>query len=390
MKPSVYLDLENAGRVSEGVLEAMVPYFRQRGYGHTGMTHAPGWEAYSTFVKSGETIADALGLASADSLHFTYDTTGANNLALRGTVSASGKRGKILISSIEPLSVTHVADLLEKEGCEVVRIPVDRQGYVDVQHLSENLHRDTFLVSISWVNAEVGTIQPMERILSAIREKAPDALIHSDLSDAFGKLPVRPAEAGVDLATVSSTKLLGPPGIAGLYVRPGVKIRPLLEGSYSTQPLWPGDENIPALAGFAKAVEESFQHFENTVQYITALRDRMIRGLLQLPGTLLNGPEENRVCDNVNISFLDVEGEALTVELSDRGVYLSSGSACSRKILQPSHVLMAMGCCYEEAHGSLLMKLHRDVTEADVDHVLEQFPEAVRRLRSISGSHKEV
>jgi cysteine desulfurase len=211
------------------------------------------------------------------------------------------------------------------------------------------------------VNHEIGTIQPIREIAEIVRDKNPNAIIHTDASDAYGKIPFKVRESGVDMATISSYKILGPRGVGALYVREGVNIERILEGQIGTQKLWPGVENTPLIVGFAKASELMFEKFEENVQHMRRLRDKLIEGITAtIPEVRLNGPRgEKRAPDNVNISFLRCEGEALTIELSLNGVYVSSGSACTRRLLQPSHVLVAIGRRFEEAHGSILMKVTR-------------------------------
>ncbi|HPR64367.1 MAG TPA: aminotransferase class V-fold PLP-dependent enzyme [Thermoanaerobaculia bacterium] len=390
MERRVFLDVENGYYVAEDVVQAMLPYFNREGYGHTGMTHAPGWEAYQVLQESGTIISNALGFPTADGLHFPHDTTEANNLAILGsTRNRKGSARGVVVSQVEPLSVLHCAERLSREGFSLHKIKVDSDGTIDLDRLKDAVNEETMIISIAMVNAETGTIQPMKEIIRLIRDRSPEALIHSDLSDAFGKIPLRLPDLDLDMATFSSTKLLGPRGVAGLWVKQRKNVNALLEGAYSTQPLWPGDENIPAIAGFAAAVKAHFFDFDHTLERLNAMRDRLMNELLTLPDSLLNGPRTSRASDNVNISFLHAEGEALTVDLADRGIYVSSGSACSRKILQPSHVLMAMGRKFEEAHGSILMKVHRCLTDEDVDHILESFPLSLIRLRTISGAYRE-
>ncbi|MEM3580713.1 MAG: aminotransferase class V-fold PLP-dependent enzyme, partial [Candidatus Bathyarchaeia archaeon] len=211
---------------------------------------------------------------------------------------------------------------------------------------------------------------------------------HTDASDAYGKIQFNVQDLGVDMTTISSYKILGPRGIGALYVREGINIERILEGQIGTQKLWPGVENTPLIVGFTKASELAFQNFEENVRHMRRLRDKLISGIFEkITDVRLNGPRgEKRAPDNANISFLRCEGEALTIELSLNGVYVSSGSACTRRLLQPSHVLTAIGRKFEEAHGSILMKVTRYHTEEDIDYVLEVFPKAVERLRGITGT----
>ncbi|MEM0095073.1 MAG: cysteine desulfurase family protein [Candidatus Bathyarchaeia archaeon] len=389
LKHEVYLDIENSSFVAPEVVEAMLPYFNKRAYGNPTLTHKPGWEAFEAIMESAQKIAGYLGCKSLEEVNFTPGETEANNLALLGVVSQMRvKRGKIVISEIEPLSVVHVAEMLSKQGFSVFKVPVDGEGFVNLEKLKEVVDSETVLASFSMVNHEIGTIQPIKEIAEIVKDKNPNAIVHTDASDAYGKIPFKVQSLNVDMATISSYKILGPRGIGALYVKEGVNIERILEGQIGTQKLWPGVENTPLIVGFARASELVFERFEENVSHMRRLRDKLINGIIsQIHDVKLNGPKgEKRAPDNVNISFLRCEGEALTIELSLNGVYVSSGSACTRRLLQPSHVLTAIGRRFEEAHGSILMKVTRLHTEADIDYVLEVLPKAVERLRGITGS----
>lgn len=389
LKREVYLDTENSSVVPKEVVDAMLPYFNQRAYGNPTLTHKPGWEAFETIMESSQKIAAFLGCKALEDVNFTPGETEANNLALTGTVFSMKDKGKkIVISEIEPLSVLHVVDLLQKHGFTVAKIPVNNEGFINLEKLREAVDKETILVSLSAVNHEIGTIEPIKEALEIVKDKNPDAVFHTDCSDAYGKIPFNVQNLDVDLATISSYKILGPRGIGALYVKQGVTLEKILEGQYGTQKLWPGVENTPLIVGFEKASELAFHNFEDNVNYMRRLRDKLVNGIIgNMLDVRLNGPEGNkRAPDNVNISFLRCEGEALTIELSLKGVYVSSGSACSRRLLQPSHVLIAIGRKFVEAHGSILMKVTRYHTEEDIDYVLEVIQKAVERIREIVGS----
>ncbi|MBE0519886.1 cysteine desulfurase [Candidatus Bathyarchaeota archaeon] len=389
LKHEVYLDIENSSIVPKEVVDAMLPYFNQHAYGNPTLTHKPGWEAFETIMESSQKIATSLGCKTLEEVNFTPGETEANNLALIGTAFSMKDKGKkIVISEIEPLSVLHVADLLNKHGFTIVKIPVDGEGFINLEKLRDAVDKETILVSVSTVNHEIGTIEPVKEALEIVKDKNCEMIFHTDASDAYGKIPFNTRDLDVDLATVSSYKILGPRGIGALYVKEGVSINRILEGQIGTQKLWPGVENTPSIVGFAKACELAFHNFEENVNHMRRLRDKLIDGVIgKMSDVRLNGPEGNkRAPDNVNISFLRCEGEALTIELSLNGVYVSSGSACTRRLLQPSHVLVAIGRKFVEAHGSILMKVTRYHTEEDIDYVLEVIPKAVKRIRGIVGS----
>ena len=238
------------------------------------------------------------------------------------------------------------------------------------------------------MNNEIGTVQPIKEAVDIVKAKNPQALFHTDASDAYGRVPFNVQDLNVDLATLSSYKILGPRGMGAMYLREGVNIERILEGQIGTQKLWPGVENTPLIVGFTKASELAFQNFEANTAKMRMLRDKLVDGFFaELDDLRFNGPRgDKRSPDNANISVLRAEGEALTIELSLKGVYVSSGSACSRRLLQPSHVLVAIGRSFSEAHGSILMKTTRYLTEEDIAYVLEVLPSAVNRIRGIVGS----
>ncbi|NIU84325.1 MAG: aminotransferase class V-fold PLP-dependent enzyme [Candidatus Thorarchaeota archaeon] len=389
----VYLDLENSSPLPREIVKAMVPYFSEKAYGNPTVTHKPGWMAYEAIQKASQQIAGYVGAGSVEEINFTPGETETNNLALIGSALANKKKGhKIVTSEIEPLSIIFSSKILEKCGFKVEKVPVDEEGLVNLEKLVDAVDEETLLVSIMSVNHEIGTVEPIREAVEAVKEKNPTVLFHTDASDAYGRVPLDVDELGIDLMTLSSYKILGPRGVGALYVREGVEIERLLEGQVGTQKLWPGVENVPLIIGFSKASELAFKSFEENISRMKGFRDRLMDEILdRIPETLLNGPRgEKRVADSLNVSFLQCEGESLTIELSLKGVYVSSGSACTRLILQPSHVLTAIGREFEKAHGSILMKVTRYHTEEDIEYVLKMFPKAVRRLRGISPIRRGV
>jgi cysteine desulfurase len=389
LKREVYLDIENSSAVPTDVVDAMLPYYNRLAYGNPTLTHKPGWEAFETIMESSQKIASFLKCKSAEEVNFTPGETEANNLAIMGTALAIREKArKIVVSEVEPINVLQVVEMLQKNGFTTTKIPVDAQGFFNLDRLGEAIDHETALVSLSTVNHEIGTVQPIKEAVEIVSDKNKEAVFHTDASDAYGKIPFDVRDLGVDLATVSSYKILGPRGIGCLYVKEGVELERILEGQIGTQRLWPGVENTPLIVGFTRASELIFQDFEETVGRIKKLRDKLVDGIRsRIADVELNGPVgAKRAPDNANISFLRCEGEALTIELSLSGVYVSSGSACSRRLLQPSHVLVAIGRKFDQAHGSLLMKVSRVHTEEDINYALEVIPKAVDRIRGITGS----
>ena len=388
----VYLDLENSSPIFPEVVKEMLPYFCEKAYGNPTLTHKQGWEAYQTILDVAEKTAKYLGASSPEEINFVGSEVEANNIALVGVaLHYKGRGKKIVISNSEPVTIDLISDFLGKEGFKVVKVPVDDEGFIKEDELLKNIDKETILVSLATVNPEIGTIQPIKEIVEKVKEKNSETVFHTDASDAYGRIDFNVKNLGVDLATISSYKIQGPRGVSVLYVKEGIKVSRLFEGPIGFQQFWLGVENTPLIVGFGKASEICFQNFFEDVQRMKSLRDRLINGILEsVDKTILNGPRgDKRAPDNVNISFLRCEGEALTIELSLRGVYVSGGSACTRRMLQPSHILMAIGRKHEEAHGSILMKISRRHTVEDIDYVLEQIPKAVNRLRSLSPNMGE-
>jgi cysteine desulfurase len=384
-KREVYLDAENSGPIFPEALEAMRDAYLGNGKGHPAITHRIGWETYELLYQSSMIIADALH-CKPEEIVYTHSGTEANNLAITGLAGSGGTRKKIVISAIEHLSVIFPAEQLKAQGFSVVKVPVDRDGFLDQEELGEEVDRTTLLVSIAPVNHEIGVVQDLRSLVEIIREKDEAVKIHCDSCDALFRTDLDMEGLGIDLASFSSHKIYGPKGAGALYIREGVDLEPIIRGQLSTQKMWAGVENIPAIAGFAKAARMMNEGRDLYLSQMTAYRDRLISGIPErVDHTLLNGPSgESRSPDNVNISFTNCEGEALTLEMSLKGVYVSSGSACTSRVLEPSHVLLAIKRKYEEAHGSILMKTTPFLTQEDIEYVLASFPDAVKRLRSMS------
>lgn len=384
----VYFDLENSGYVPDEVVGAMIPYFNKVGYGHPAITHKVGWEALEVINETKELLARVINADDSEEIIITHSGTEANNLAILGHVLANRKMGgKILVSAIEHLSIIFPAEQAERlYGFKVQQIPVDENGFVDPEIFAAYLDKDVSLISIQLVNHEIGTIQNIRELVKIAKDINPNVIFHTDAADAFGRMRIDVKDLGIDMLTISSHKIHGPRGVGVLFVRKGTRIEPILHGQLSSEKFWPGIENIPLIAGFKKAIELAYDSFESNLTKVKRLRDKLMSGILDsVPEVLVNGPTgDKRVIDNVNVTFLYVEGEAITVELSLRGIYVSSGSACTSRILEPSHVLLAIGRKHEEAHGSILFKVCRYHGEEDIDYALENIPSAIKRLRKLS------
>jgi cysteine desulfurase len=385
----VYLDNENSSIVPQEIVDEMLPYFNKKAYGNPTLTHKPGWEAFEVIMNCFQKISKFMGAKILEEITFTPGETEANNLAIMGTAFAQKSKGKkIIISEIEPVNVLQVAEMMQKFGFTTQKIPVNQEGFINLEKLKEAVDNETILVSVSAVNNEIGTVQPIKEAVDIVKAKNPQALFHTDASDAYGRIPFNVQNLNVDLATISSYKIQGPRGMGAMYLRDGVNMERILEGQIGTQKLWPGVENTPLIVGFTKASELAFQNFEANTAKMRMLRDKLVDGIFsELTDLRFNGPKGDKHSpDNANISILRCEGEALTIELSLKGVYVSSGSACSRRLLQPSHVLVAIGRRFSEAHGSILMKTTRYLTEEDIAYVLKVLPPSVNRIRGIVGS----
>ena len=258
----------------------MLPYFNKKAYGNPTLTHKPGWEAFEAIMNCFQKVSKSMGAKNLEDITFTPGETEANNLAIMGSAFAKKADGKkIIISEIEPINVLQVAEMMQKFGFTMQKIPVNQDGFVNLEKLKEAVDAETILVSISAVNNEIGTVQPIKEAVDIVKAKNPKALFHTDASDAYGRIPFNVNELNVDLATVSSYKILGPRGMGAMYLREGLNMERILEGQIGTQKLWPGVENTPLIVGFAKASELAFQNFEANVNKMRTLRDKLVDGI---------------------------------------------------------------------------------------------------------------
>jgi len=380
----VYMDHGATTPLREEVLEAMMPFLREK-FGNPSSIHAQGREARQAVDAAREVVAAALG-AEPGEIFFTSGGTESNNIALRGTAALKPK-SHFITSSIEHHAVLDVCKDLEEQGHRVTFLPVDSNALVDPRVLEEAMTPDTAMVSVMMANNEVGTIQPIGEMAALAREKG--VLFHTDAVQAIGQIPVNVKELQVDFLSLSAHKFNGPKGIGALYVRKGVPLTPLYRGGGQERKLRPGTENVAGIVGLARALELAVQELPEKMSRLKHLRDTLIKGLLKIEDVILNGHPEQRLPGNVNVSFKYIEGESLLLSLDLQGVAASSGSACTSGSLDPSHVLMAMGLDHETAHGSLRLTLGRGNDEADVDYVLKILPPIVERLRNMSALYKK-
>jgi cysteine desulfurase len=381
-----YFDYAATTPVHPDVVKAMLPYFTEF-FGNPSSIHQFGQQAKQAMETARENVAKLLG-ARPDEIVFTSGGSEADNMALKGVALANEAKGKhIITSAIEHHAVLETAHFLEKRGFRVTYLPVDKYGTVDPQAVSDAISDDTILVSIMHANNEVGTIQPVAQIGAIAKQRG--VLFHTDAVQTVGHVPINLKAMNVDLLSASAHKLYGPKGVGILYVRKGTRLVSLIHGGEQERRRRASTENIPGIVGFGKAAEIAMQEMTEEAEHLTALRDKLIDGLLsRIDDIRLNGHPTQRLPNNVNVSVRYVEGESMLLNLDMEGIAASTGSACSSGTLEPSHVLLALGLSHEEAHGSIRLSLGRYTTENDIDRVLEVLPRVVSKLRAMSPLYK--
>ncbi len=373
----IYLDNAASTKVDESVLKSMLPYFTEK-YGNASSQHLAGQEAKSALEKSRRTIAKAIKSHSHEII-FTSGGTESNNLVLKGLFFSNPKKNHIITTKIEHDCVLNACKWLEKQGAEVTYLDVDKQGFVNLKDIKKTITDKTLVVSIIHANNEIGTIQNLEEIGKICKEKG--VFFHTDACQSFTKIPINVKKQNLSFVTLNSHKIHGPKGVGALYIKDEIKITPVAHGGGHERNLRSGTENIPGIVGFAKAVEIAKS---KDIEKITELRNELITGLLKISNVQLNGPKEKRLCNNINISFNNIEGEALGGYLENLGVYVSTGSACMSHSLEPSHVLKAIGLSPLQSNSSLRLSLSKYTTEEEINYVLKVLPKIVEKLRRIS------
>ena len=384
---TVYLDNNATTAVAPEVLQAMLPFFRER-YGNPSSMHAFGGDVARDIEQARERLATLLGAEHSSELLFTSCGTESDNTAILSTLDAYPDRKQVITTRVEHPAVLSLAKHLERKGYEVVRIGVDRDGNLDMVELREALSPHTAIVSVMWANNETGVIFPVEEIARMAHEVG--ALFHTDAVQAVGKIPLDMRKSGIDLLALSGHKLHAPKGVGALYVRRGTKFRPFVIGGHQERNRRGGTENVPGIVALGMAAELARAHVRDEQTRVRALRDKLENGLLErVPDTIVNGGRERRLPNTTNVSFEFVEGEAILLLMDRAGICASSGSACTSGSLEPSHVLRAMGVPFTFAHGSVRFSLSRYNTDEDVDHVLRELPPIIARLREISPFSRE-
>lgn len=386
----VYVDHAATTPLDPRVFSVMEPFLTEK-QGNPSSFHSDGKEVKDAIDTARAKIAEMLHVR-ADEILFTSGGTESDNLAVLGYARANKEKGKHLITTkfehhavLEPM-----IHLEKKEGFEVTYLTPDRNGMISSEQVREALREDTILVSVMYANNEIGTVQPIAeiaKVIGAFREekKLPFLKFHTDACQATGYLDLNVETLGVDMLTLNGSKMYGPKGSGLLYVRRGIKLQPLQFGGAQERGIRPGTEYIAGIIGLAKALELAQKDRDAETQRLLPLRDKLIAGIKEsIPKIRVNGTLEARLPNNVNISFMDIEGEALLLYLDAAGIYASTGSACTSASLDPSHVILALGLPYEVAHGSIRFTLGHSTTEDDIDYILETLPPLVKKLRSLS------
>jgi len=369
--------------VDPRVLETMIPYFKKF-YGNPSSLHSYAQEARKGLQSAREKVASLVNAEKREEILFTSSATESNNWAIRGVAARNDNLGKhIITTSIEHMSVMNVCKYLIKKGFKVSFLPVDRYGVVDLENLKKELTEETILVSVMYANGEIGTIEPIKEISEIVHSK--NAYLHVDATAAIGQLEINVQKEEMDLLTLSSNDTYGPKGVGALYAKRGTRLGPLIFGGGQEYGLRSGTENLPGIVGMGKAAELASAEMKMESKRLSRLRDKFIKGLLErIPYSFLNGHPTKRLPNNVAVRFSFIEGESMLLNLNIAGVAASSGSACTAKTLEPSHVLRAIGLKHEEAHGSLLFTLGKQNSEEDVNYVVGLLPDIVKRLRAMS------
>lgn len=378
----IYLDNAATTKMSDHVIQAMLPYMNDI-FGNPSSLHSAGQRANEALTNARERIAHLLN-AKPSEITFTSGGSEADNQALISAAQLGEKNGKkhIISTAFEHHAVLHTLNKLQREGFEITLLPVPENGLIQPEQVAAALRSDTCLVSVMYANNEIGTIQPIAEIGALCRERG--VLFHTDAVQAVGHLKIDVQSQHIDMLSLSAHKFHGPKGVGVLYARNGISLTPLIEGGAQERHKRAGTENIPGIMGMAAAMEDACAHLEENTAHVSALRNRLIQGLSEIPHSVLNGDAKNRLPGNVHFCFEGIEGESLLLFLNDKGICASSGSACTSGSLDPSHVLLAIGRPHEIAHGSLRLSLSEETTESDIDITIQAVKDVVSRLRNMS------
>lgn len=384
MQLPVYLDYNSTTPCDSRVVKAMLPYFTERFGNAASKTHSFGWQAEEAVEYAREQIAALIG-GETKEVVFTSGATESINLALKGIAEAYASKGNhIIISNIEHKAVLDTCKHLEKQGMEVTYLPVNSEGLITVQQIEEAIRPNTILISVMYANNEIGTINPVCEIGAVARKHS--VLFFTDATQAIGKIPVNVNEDNIDLMAFSSHKIYGPKGVGALYVRrknPRVKLIAQIDGGGHERGMRSGTLNVPCIVGFGRAAEICTNEKEKEAQHTLMLRNKLENALLQLNDVYINGNKEHRLTNTANLSFKNVEGQALMMSIN-KEIAVSSGSACTSASLEPSYVLKALGLDDELAHSSIRFSLGRFTTEEEINFTIEQVSKNVKQLRAMN------
>ena len=384
----IYLDNGATTKMSQAAIHAMLPYMDTI-YGNPSSLHSAGQAAAEALADARQRIANCLGCSAAE-ITFTSGGSEADNQAILSAARLGARKGKrhIISTAFEHHAVLHTLNKLEKEGFTITLLDVHENGIVLPEQVRDAIREDTCLVTVMYANNEIGSIQPIREIGAVCREKG--VLFHTDAVQAAGHLPIHVQEQNIDMLSLSAHKFHGPKGIGVLYARKGILLTPLIEGGAQERGKRAGTENVPAIMGMAAALDEACEHLDENTAKLTALRDKLIAGLSEIPHSILNGDAVHRLPGNVNFCFEGIEGESLLLLLDDKGICASSGSACTSGSLDPSHVLLAIGRVHDIAHGSLRLTLSEEITAEDVAYTIQAVKEVVAYLRGMSPIWREL
>ena len=378
----IYADNAATTKMSRTAIQAMVSVIGEN-YGNPSSLYSLGQRAKEILEEARETVAKVIGAQPREIL-FTSGGSEADNQAILSAAALGRKNGKmhIVSTAFEHHAVLHTLEKLKKEGFEITLLDVHEDGLVRPEEAEAAIREDTCLVSVMYANNEIGTIQPIREIGAICRKRG--VLFHTDAVQAVGHLPIDVEAEKIDLLSASAHKFHGPKGVGFLYARKGIRLVNLIEGGAQENGKRAGTENVPGIAAMAAALKEAAEQMEQNAALLTAKRDRLIRGLGEIPHSALNGDAERRLPGNVNFCFEGIEGESLLLLLDDRGIEASSGSACTSGSLDPSHVLLAIGRVHDVAHGSLRLSIGEDLREEEVDEIIQAVTDVVKYLRSFS------
>jgi cysteine desulfurase len=378
----IYLDHASSIPIDPRVFEFAKVYLTEE-FGNPSSLYSAGLEAKKAIEEARVKIAELINAESEKTIIFTGSATESNNLAIRGTALRNQKDGKeVAASAIEHISVINPMKDLQKSGFTFKTIPVDSEGVVDLKKLADLVNKNTIVTSVMYANNEIGTIEPINKISNIVHEKG--KYLHVDATAAVGRIPIDVQKDGIDLLTLSSNDLYGPKGAGALYIKPGVKVQSVLPGGGQERGLRSGTENIFAIAGMGEAARIAKEELSKESERLKKIRDKLIEEILKIEDAYLTGHSTQRLPHHASFRFSYIEGESILLNMDMYNIQIATGSACSSKTLEPSHVLLAIGLKHEEAHGSMVITLGRSNNIEQVPAIIKAVKETVQRLRQLS------